>query len=415
MKVLLLPAYFTPENMSSTSHDTNLQEDLAAEGVEMVVYTPTPTRNVSREVRNEYKKKRLETLYDGLMTIHRFRLQQEGRNPIGRAIRYALQCLKQINRGLFYKDARSCNVMYIDSTPPIQGAMASIIKKFRHLPIVFKLGDVFPDSMVGAGFVTEKSFIYKVGRKIEKYTYKNADKIIVVSEDIKSNLITKGVPSDKIEVVYDWVDTDKLHPVSKDNNPLFERFNIDKDKFNIVYAGNLGSAQNISIIIEAANRLVNNPNIHFVIFGSGDVEEEVRNTIDQLNLANLKLFPLQPAKLVSQVYSLGDACIVSCKPGFGGSAMPSKTWTIMACGRPVIASFDKGQLEKILVKENTGCFSDAGDVESFVEKICFLEKNRQHCLKMGFNGRQYVEKHLSRKEATGRIIKIMKQVSGEGN
>lgn len=413
MKALFLPAYFTPENMSSTPHDTNLHEDLAAAGIEMVVYTPTPTRNVSKEVRSEYKKKKLEKAYNGLMTIHRFNLLQEGKNPIGRAIRYTLQCIKQINRGLLYKDAKDCDVLYVDSTPPIQGAMAAIIKIFRHIPVVYKLGDVFPDSMVGAGLTTHDSVLYKIGRKIENFTYKHADKIIVVSEDIKNNLIAKGVTPQKIEVVYDWVDTKSLYPVKKEDNPLYDVFCIDKEKFNVVYAGNLGNAQNISIILEAAKRLRDNPIIQFVIFGSGDVEDEVRSNIDRFQLSNIKLFPLQPPQYVPQVYSLGDACIVSCKPGFGGHAMPSKTWTIMACARPVIASFDEGELEKTLTIGGTGCFSKAGDIDSFVDKICYMEQNRILCEGMGAKGRLYVESHLSRGAATSKIISLMQQVIDE--
>lgn len=411
MKILFLPAYFTPENMSSTPHDTNLQEDLANAGVEMVVYTPVPTRNVSERVRIEYQGKKLEKAYGGLMTIHRFNLPQEGRNPVCRAFRYFLQCLKQINRGLFYKDAKSCNVIYVDSTPPIQGAMAAVIKRFRHVPIVFKLGDVFPDSMVGAGLITPDSILYKIGKRIEKITYRNADRIIVVSDDIKTNLISKGVMPQKIEVVYDWVDTEKLYSVEKQDNPLFEKFGLDRDKFNVVYAGNLGSAQNISIIIEGAKKLSNKPIIQFVIFGNGDNEEEIKKLIEKSKLNNLKIFPLQPLDLVPYVYSIGDACIVSCKLGFGGKAMPSKTWSIMACGRPVIASFDRGELEEIIKRENMGCFCMAENVDSFVEKICYLENNREMCIEMGFNGRRYVENHLSRKYSTNKIISILRQAN----
>lgn len=154
--------------------------------------------------------------------------------------------------------------------------------------------------------------------------------------------MAKGVPEEKIEVIYNWVDTDAIQPIAKEDNPLFEEFGIDRTKFTVVYAGNLGNAQNIDIILEGAKML---PQVQFVVFGTGGLEDEIRVRIAHEHLDNVRLLPLQPYERVSQVYSLGDVCIVSCKAGLGGSAMPSKTWSIMSCARPVLASFDEGELK----------------------------------------------------------------------
>ena len=85
------------------------------------------------------------------------------------------------------------DAIFVQSTPPTQGAMAAIIKKKKKIPFIYNLQDVFPDSLVGAGMATEKSIVYRIGRKIEDYTYRNADRIIVISNDIKENIINKGV------------------------------------------------------------------------------------------------------------------------------------------------------------------------------------------------------------------------------
>ena len=405
MKILELPAYFYPESMSSSHLDDNLREALANAGVEMAIYCPTPTRSITPEVREEYKKKKLEKMYGGKAMVHRFSLYGEGKNPILRALRYTLSCIMQFNRAVFAKDARSCDVMFITSTPPIKGAMAGLAKKINRKPIIYNLQDIFPDSLAGSGLAKKGGLLWKVGRVIENFTYRNADKIIVISQDFKRNIMAKGVPEEKIEVIYNWVDENAVRPVAKEDNPLFEEFGLDRDKFTLVYAGNLGNAQNISIILDAASRL---PNVQFAIFGTGGLEEDIRNRISTEKLLNVHLNPLQPMERVSQVYSLGDACIVSCKAGLGGSAMPSKTWTIMSCGRPVVANFDEGELKEILEGNRCGVFSPAGNVEEFVTAINTLQMHSGRCKQLGNNAREFILNHLTKDVGTRKYVEIIK-------
>ncbi len=369
-----------------------------------------PTRGITPEVRAKYKSKKTEILFDGKLVVHRFPLMKERKNPIGRALRYTLQCLKQFLWGAFSRKARECDVLFIDSTPPIQGAMAALIKKINKKPIVYNLQDIFPDSLVGTGLAKRDGLLWKIGRMIENFTYRNADKIIVISDDFKKNIMAKGVPEEKIEVIYLWVDENTVIPIPPEENPLFEEFQIDKNKFNIVYAGNLGHAQNLEIIIDAAKELKSNSNIQFLIFGTGGLEEEIRGWIEQKDLHNIKLLPLQPYEQVSYVYGLGDLCIVSCKPGLGGSAMPSKTWSIMSSGRAVLASFDEGDLKHIIEKNNCGVFTKAGCLTEFIATIEHLATSPEQCAKMGNNARQFILENLTKSIGTKRFVDTLKNV-----
>lgn len=407
MKVLELPAYFYPESMSSAHLDDNLRQAIVDAGMEMAIYCPTPTRGITQDVRAEYKKRKLDKMYDGHVTVHRFSLYGEGKNPIPRALRYTLACIIQFNRAVFAKDARSCDVMFITSTPPIKGAMAGLAKKFNHKPIVYNLQDIFPDSLAGSGLAKKGGFLWKIGRLIENFTYRSADKIIVISEDFKKNIMAKGVPEHKIEVIYNWVDEKAVRPVAKGDNPLYEEFGLSQEKFTVVYAGNLGNAQNISIILDGAKKL---PDVQFAVFGTGGLENEVRERIEKEGLANVHLNPLQPYDRVSQVYSLGDACIVSCKEGLGGSAMPSKSWSIMSCGRPVVASFDEGELKEILERNHCGVFSHAGNVQEFVGAIKTLQENPERCKEMGANARQFILDNLTKEVGAKKYVEIIKSV-----
>lgn len=403
MKILFLPAYFYPEHGGSSYLEQNIKERLAAEGFQMLLFTPVPTRGISEQTAKEFRHRRIEWMYDNHLEVHRFSMFRETPRPLLRAFRYFICWVKQFNRALF---SRGVDCLFIVSTPPIQGMLGGFLKKIKRVSFVYNLQDIFPESLVGAGLAKKGGFLWKIGRVIENFTYRNADKIIVISEDFKKNIMAKGVPEDKIEVIYNWVDTDAIKPVEKTENPLFEEFGLDHDLFTVVYAGNLGNAQNISIILDAASRL---SEVQFAIFGTGGLEEDVRSRVSNEHLLNVHLNPIQPYERVSQVYSLGDACIVSCKSGLGGSAMPSKTWSIMSCGRPVIASFDEGELKDIIEKNDCGLFSHAGNVDEFVEAIRLLSSDPIRCARMGSNARQFILDNLTKEVGTKKYVDVIKQ------
>lgn len=407
MKLLLLPPYFTPESQSSSLLDHHRYEAFANANIEMILYTPTPTRGVTEDVRNEYKSRKRESMYDQKMSVVRYSLMHEGKNPICRALRYFLGFVKQYYYG---RSQKHIDCIFLVSTPPIQGLLGGFLKNKHNVPFVYNVQDIFPDSLVGTGFAKKGGILWKIGSVISNYAYRKADRIIVISQDFKKNLIAKGVPEGKIEVVYNWVDENAVVPVAKEDNPLFEEFGISRDKFHVVYAGNLGNAQNIDVIIDAADVLKDEKNVEFLIFGTGGLKDQYVEKVKDLQLDNVKFFPLQPMERVSQVYGLGDVCVVSCKPGLGGAAMPSKMLSIMSAGRAVVASFDKGELTYILENHKCGMFAPAGDATVFAELIKHLSQNVDECKMMGENARKLILQKFTKAYGTARYVEIIKSV-----
>ncbi len=413
MKVLSFNAYYTPEFAASLFLEEDIAEGFARAGLDNEMYVPTPSRGVSDEVREAYKSKKEEFFFDNKLRVVRYDLMKEGKNPVLRALRYFLQNYKQYRCGTHAKDI---DAIFCGSTPPTQGLMAGFVKRKlckkynKYIPFVYNLQDVFPDSLVGTGLAKKGGLLWKIGRKVEDKTYRNADKIIVISQDFKRNLLEKGVPEEKIEVVYNWVDTNKIAPVSKEKNPLYEEFAISRDDFNVVYAGNLGNAQNVMLLIDAAKRLKEHTGIKFIIFGSGGMEQELKNEVATHHLENVKILPLQPVERVPFVYSIGDVCIVACKEGLGGSAMPSKTWSIMACESAVVANFDEGELKRIIEDNECGVFTKAGDSDAFANAILQLSKDADSCREMGKHGRQFVIENLEKEKCTKKYAEAILSV-----
>ena len=399
MKILIPFSYYHPEQCAGMFVIDDMTEEAARQGIESFIKVPTPTRNVPADAKWE----RNEVLRDGKVRVHRFHMYGEGKNPILRAFRYFLCEIVQLHYMLW----EDYDVAFIDSTPPIQGLKLPIVRLLRKKGIVHIVQDLFPETLSGTGLAKKGGFFWKIGMWVSNVTFRNSDKIIAVSNDIKNSMVARGVPAEKIEVVYNWVDEKAVHPVEKEDNPLFEEFGLSREKFTIVYAGNLGNAQNIGIVLDGAKEL---PEVQFAVFGSGGLEENVRKRIKEENITNVHLNPLQPVGRVSYVYSLGDACIVSCKEGLGGSAMPSKSWSIMSCGRPVVASFDEGELKEILEKNNCGVFSHAGNVKEFVAAIKKLSANKDKCEEMGKNAREFILENLTKEVGAKKYVEIIKSV-----
>lgn len=405
MKILILTAYFNPEIISSPYLGESKRKALANAGFDMVLITPSPTRGVSKADRKKFKKIRYEEKYDGRLKIHRFPMFREYNNSFLRAIRYLGCSIIQFFLGVFTKDI---DLISVASTPPTQGALAVMIKKLKKVPVLYNLQDIFPDSLVNAGITRRNSLLWKVGRLIENFTYKNVEQIIVISEDLKQNILDKGVPSCKISIIPNWADENVVVDIPRDENSLFDKFSLDRRLFYISYCGNIGLSQNFDLLIEAACDFKLNKNIMFVLIGDGPYKSEIEKKITELKLDNFKLFPYQPYGDISHVFSLGDVGLIISKPNVGTASVPSKTWNIMSAQRPIIASFDMdSELCSIIQHANCGICVPPDDKDLLKNAIIELYHNQDQVRVKGQNGRKYLLENLSSGEGISKYIELI--------
>lgn len=402
MRILKLSAYCYPEQESSTHLTDDQYEAYEKAGFYVDNYVPMPTRGVSDEIREKYKKIKTEQQYNGHVTIHRFPMFREGRNPIGRAIRYVLVNMIQYWKGTHAKDI---DIVFSGSTPPTQGLLCTLVKKRlakknrRQVSLIYAIQDVFPDSLVSSGLTHKGSILWKIGNKMSNYVYRNADRIITISDSLKKNLEDKGVPGDKIRVISNWIDTEGVVPVNKSENPLFDEFSIERDKFIVVYAGNMGASQGVTVIPKAARILEKEEDILFVLFGEGAEKDKVIQESE--GLKNIAIHGLLPIERVSEVYSLGDISLITCKKGVGSSGMPSKTWSIMACNTPIVASFDMdSDLAETLSKANAGTCVPPEDPEALANEIYNAYIKLKKTNGKTVDTRTYVINHADKKACT---------------
>lgn len=407
MNLLFLDAYFEPETTAYSHLEKDLLEALVNKKNNIIVICPIPTRGVSKQVQKVYQSRKYEYLYSGKVKVRRFWAPREGKNPIIRAFRYFWCNLRTYQIASRLKNV---HVIFSNSTPPTQGLLSAITAKKlskrygQKVPFVYNLQDVFPDSLVNTGLTNRESVLWKTGRKIEDYTYKNADRIIVISDGFKKNIMAKGVSEKKIEVVSNWIDLDSVHPVKREENTLIGEFSINPEKFLVVYAGNFGAAQGADIVLKVAEQLERYKDIQVVIFGGGPYFNEAQREAEKLD--NVFIHDLLPQDRISEVYSLGDVALITCKPGTGRAGLPSKTWSIMACNTPIIASFDTdSDLAGIIADSGAGECVEAGNVEKLTEAILQIH-NSTAC---SSDLRGYVQKHADKEHC----IKVYRAILNE--
>lgn len=400
MRLLYFVQYYYPEKAAGLQLVEDMLKGYVDAGFDVDLYIPMPTRGITKEERKEYKKRKIEYKYNNKLTIHRMALYREGKGFIPRTIRYFIFSFECFWKGL----TKRADVVFSGSAPPSQGVIIGWIKKLTGKRFVYNLQDIFPDSLVNVNMTHKGSIIWKIGRKMENYTYRKADRIIVISEDFKNNILEKGVPEDKIVVVPNWVNS-TIRSIPREENVLINRYDLDPSKFIICYSGNIGYTQNIELLVDVAEGL-KATDINFVIIGDGSTKEELERMITDRNLTNMKLLPYQPYEELSHVFSLGDAGLVISRAGIGGNSIPSKTWDIMAAERPVLASFDAdSDLSKIIQKEECGIAVPADNKEELIGAILKLYNDERLRKQYGQNGKRYLVENLDRDKCVGEYIK----------
>jgi len=276
---------------------------------------------------------------------------------------------------------------------------------------IYNLQDIFPDSLINAGLTHRGSLAWRIGRTIENKTYKYADKIIVISEGFKKNIMEKGVPEEKIELIPNWVDEAAITPIKREDNPLFDRLKLDRACFYVVYSGNIGKSQNIEMLLKVAELLIDEKDIRFVVIGNGVCRDELFEKSQKRNLDNIRLIDFLPYNDISYVFGLGDVGLVMSKAGIGGSSVPSKAWSIMCAERPILASFDHGsELESVIKKAECGVCVSPDDATALASEILLMRDDPERCKSYGSNGRKYVLENLTKERGCSKLVQLIESI-----
>jgi colanic acid biosynthesis glycosyl transferase WcaI len=280
---------------------------------------------------------------------------------------------------------------------------------FRKVPYIYVVHDIYPDVFIQLGMISNSRILNMIGQ-VEAFYYRKAGFISVLSEGFRQNLIRKGVPVQKLEIIPACVDTDFVKPLPKENK-LRKEWGIEH-KFVVLYAGNLGYSQALEELVEAARLLIDYPNIVFALVGEGVAKTSLQKKVLELGISNVFFYPFQPTEGMPDVYSTADVSIVSLKKDIVVESVPSKTYTIMASGRPIIAAVDQEtEVAHLIARAQCGLLVEPGNAGGLAEAILKLYNDPKSLILFGEHGRDFVTKHYSRDVATNQYYRIAQKLA----
>jgi colanic acid biosynthesis glycosyl transferase WcaI len=273
------------------------------------------------------------------------------------------------------------------------GIAAAVIGGVRGSPFVYNVQDLYPEVPVQAGQLTSRRAIDGLAR-LERLMYRRAARISVIAPAFHANLLAKGVPSAKVTLIPNFVDTAFIRPLPRQNS--FSQANRLDAYFVVNYAGNLGYVYDLDTVLDAATRLSKHPNILFQIVGEGVHKPDLEQRASELGLTNVRFQPFQPLEQLPLMRAATDVQLSPHRTGTTGYSLPSKIYEIMASGRPIIVSADAGSDVSTLVEHSQcGLCIPPGDSAALAEAILSLYANPGLRQTMGEAGRHYAEQHFA--------------------
>ena len=406
MRILLLSLVFDPDVSANSYALTTLAEGLVELGHELTVLTAMPHYGEGAIYKGYRGRLFMDERREGLRILRTY-LYVPNRKEwrLGKALSWLSFNVIATPLALLL----SRHDVAITLPPPFTlGLTLILVKALRGIPYVYNVQDVYPDVAVQQGLLVNKRVIGFM-RFVEDVIYRHAAFVTVISENLRANLLVKGVSSEKLAVIPNSFDTDLVFPETRDNEFAAE-YDLS-DCFVVMYAGNVGDSLGVETLLEAARMLAGRPDILFVVVGRGIALPRLQTMCRQSNLTNVRFLPFQHRDRVSKMYASSDLQLMLQKRGLAQSSAPTKILSIMASGRPIIASTDiESEGAALIRKAKAGLVVEPESPAAFADAIQYLADRPDLRDQFGASARQYVVRHYSRQAIAAEYDHLLRQI-----
>ncbi len=346
MRVLLVSLFYDPEPNFKAGP---LGSSLAARGHEVTALTGFPSYPHGRIYPGYHQRLWQFEQRDGVRVLRVPLYPDHSRSAFRRALHYlSFAGSATLLGSVFCRDA---DVMWVYHPPLTAAIPAWWIGLLRQVPFVLEVQDIWPDTISVTGMVSNQRLLSWIGR-LADFFYRRAAAITVISHGFKSHLVARGIPSAKIHVIPNWADEDVYRPVPPD--PDLQGAYGMTGRFNVIYAGNIGPAQALQTVLDAAVLLHDLPAVQFVLIGDGMGREDLKKQALARRLENVRFLAHQPAVRMPHFYAQADALLVHLKRDpLYEITIPSKILAYMACGRPILCAVG-GDAADVVVQAGAG-------------------------------------------------------------
>lgn len=398
--VLVLCQFFYPEYISSATLPLEMAEDLVKSGISVNVLCGYP---------KEYLQKQNSAVaaienYNGI-NIRRVKyLQFDRKHSLSRLVNQ-LSFVISIIFKLSYLLKHKCIIVYSD--PPMLPAITALVNHIFKVKVVFVAYDIFPEIAIAMNITKPNSLMSRIMEYINRKVYINSSTIIALSTEMQEYIISHKFQkkSSAIEVIPNWYDKNKLDYGVIKNCKL--KTLKDDGNFIVLYSGNMGTCQDMDTIINAISQLKNYNKIFFIFTGHGNKLDKIKNKVVENNLKNVVFYNFLLGDDFSDILQIADCFIVSLEKGLEGLCVPSKTYSYLAAGRPLLAIMSQNtDIARMLKEYNAGFTIEQGNVIDFISKILSLYNDKEKCMKIGENARAAFLKLYERQICTEKYINL---------
>ncbi|WP_179862180.1 glycosyltransferase family 4 protein [Longibacter salinarum] len=406
MRVLLLSQYFPPETGGTSNRMLSVAQGFQRNGHEVVVVAEKPN-HPEGIIRPEYRGGLFEEReYEGIPVIYTWVRARPEKTFISRILFYVSFMITSVLGAL--KARGSFDVVIASSPPLFVGLSGWAAARLKGARFVFDVRDIWPEVAVAMGELTNPVMI-RVAEEIEAFIYSQADGITAVTDSFCehiSRVVGSGTPTQRVMngTVPDVFDRPEAR------KPMREALGVEDDTFVVAYAGNVGLAQGLPHIINAADHLADRDDIEIHIVGSGPVKEELVTLAREKERGNVRFFDRVPLEEAAAHMAASDALLVPLGDNpIYRQFIPSKLFDSMAAGRPVLLSVD-GEARDLLDEANAGLSYPAENAHALADAICELADDRERAKDMGQAGRQFSRSECTRREQADRLVNFVEQI-----
>lgn len=388
MKILISSFVYYPEPIGLREHD--LAAGLVKLGHEVYVVTGLPSYPVGVVYEGYQDKANQWEIVNGVRIYRIPFVGDRGRSPIKRIGSLLLFTLFTI-RALYSQKLRP-DVVRANQF----GLPGYLISYLKGIPFFLDVQDMWPEWAKTSNFSLSK-FLFEILDWQQKQIYKKACKITTISKRFKQYLESKGVPADKIFILSNWAGSDNFKMVPRDNN-----LGIEEDlvgKFNIIYAGNIGSAQGIDVILRSAEALGNKVALQFLVIGDGLEKDGLQDQAHKMGLETVRFIGRKTPELLAQYLAWADVLLLPLRKNpIYEVTIPSKTFTYLACGRPILVAAN-GDVADLIPEIGAGIVVPPEDAQALalaIQELMSMERSQRE--QYGRNAQTAYQKYFDRDE-----------------
>lgn len=405
-KILIHSIVFAPDAVSTAYLYNDIAYNLKKNGFNVEVLSTTPHYNrLDDNIQKTTITKRFFGLYyisdyKGIKVYH---VPQKKYNSI--FLRGIVMIYWHVLSFILGLRIKNIDVI-ISPSPPLTIALVSIaLAKIKKAKFIYNVQEIYPDFFVNQGIIKSR-FVLWILKKLERFVYNCSDSIITIDQNFKNTLIPRVIYPEKIEIIANFVDTELYTPIE---NPIVDSNLFPKDNnLKIMYAGNIGFAQDWQPLIEIAKKTKGKPITYFVI-GDGACRKWLNDEIVRYELENVRLIDYQKRESIPQIINYADLHFIFMNKNLEKDGLPSKVYTIMACKKPLLVISNNNTPIYDLLKNTDAAFlveNNDNDVSLELSEILdgiLMDKNKLKM--MGENGYRLVQKQYTKDKVTEKYFK----------